>query len=135
MGNKFEYKKLKRKLQKLSRDYFKPVRKYLNQAGKTISSAAKANFKGTGISKELAKGISHKVWKTGTGVYIGLKKDFRLTFFEKGTKERYHKDKHYTGQIQPYFFFKSAVDNSLEAAQKIIQDGVNEQINELNKDN
>lgn len=90
MGTRFDLRKLQRKLNKLSRDYFKPVRKYLNQAGKLIANATKANFRGTGISKELEKGISYKVWKTGTGVYIGLKKDFRLNFFEKGTKERYH---------------------------------------------
>lgn len=85
-----------------------------------ITKAAKANFRGTGVSRELEKGISYKVWKTGTGVYVGLKKDYRLNFFEKGTKERYHKDKHYTGKIQPYFFFKGAVDANLEAAEKII---------------
>lgn len=76
-------------------------------------SVHKINTKHTTKSGEtysLSRGIKSTVKKDGLQAKVHIMGDFRLKFFEMGTKPRYlrRKKKAYRGKITPYkFFYKS----------------------------
>lgn len=115
------------------------LKKALEKAGKLIANETTSNFVATGVSNSLAKGIGYKLLRKGLGVYVGLLGDFRLRFFEGGTKKRFAKyivkkankkmglnagqrARRYTGQIKAHYFFKKAMTSKYpEAADRIIK--------------
>lgn len=89
------------------------LRDALNYTGKIIADQTRSNFKATGIKQSISKGIGHKVWRKGWGVYAGLKGNYKLYFFEGGTKSRFTKDNYNRGRIQAYWFLRSAIKSKL----------------------
>lgn len=103
----------------------KQLKNGLRSAGNLIARKTKQNFKAKNLPKSLLKGISAKVWKSKKfGVYVGLKKDYRLAFFEVGTKDRKTKKGYNRGKIAPNYFFKDAVNSEYNKAVEIIQKSV-----------
>lgn len=100
------------------------IKRALVYAGRLISERTKKNFKATGIGQSLAKGIGYRLWRKDLGVYAGLRGEYRLNFFEVGTKPRYVKKGYYRGKIKPFRFFRSAVDSELNKGVRYIQKAI-----------
>lgn len=103
----------------------------------TLSNLAASNFN----SDSMRKGVTVKGDKAYTESKVSIMGDYRLKWFEKGTKERYTKgakvlgvDKNstryalkrsgkprYTGRIQANYFFRSARENEGAITEAITQ--------------
>ena len=85
----------------------KETRKQLKKViGKAISHRNKWN------NKTLGSGIRVKVNKEGTDAKVHLMGDFRLKFFETGTKKRkLKKNGANRGKIKSSYFFRTAKEN------------------------
>lgn len=65
-------------------------------------------------SSSMQKGIKLKADKVYNEVSVNIMGDYRLKWFEKGTKPRKTKNKSYRGQIKPLYFFKRARQSNIE---------------------
>lgn len=112
---------------------------------KKMGSAATST---TSHKKRMIDGIGITPQKTEQSVIISIMREFRLKFFEMGTKERYRKVKTvnsqgkvfvkrgekggYTGTIKGLHFFKEARENTSPIEEAIIRT-MEEEINKLIK--
>ena len=105
-----------------SRQQKRSYRNALRKAANILSKEARRQLKreiGSAINhrnnwnnKTLGSGIKVKVKKDGTEAKVHIMGDFRLKFFEKGTKKRYlRKSKSYRGKMKALYFFKNAKRN------------------------
>lgn len=102
----------------------------LKEGGKVLLNRTKSNLRATPINSDnLTKGIKMKIDKAYGEVIVHIMGDYRLKFFEKGTKLRKTKKGAIRGLIKPHYFFKNARDSESE-----ITDAVHNSItNALNK--
>lgn len=136
MFSEFDAKKRKRV-------YRQATSKALNIVKKqTITNLKKVTSK---IDKKdkwgntLRKGITTKVYRDNKSGVIHILKNFKLKFFELGTKERYNiakgsrrtgklKKKRYTGRIQSYKFFTNAINSKrtevFSSIDKLLSDSI-----------
>ncbi|MCQ2978734.1 MAG: hypothetical protein MJ245_02950 [Clostridia bacterium] len=118
----------------------------LKKASNIVVKEAKKELKGGGIKKlntvhttktgktySLLKGIKGLVWKSGEGATISILGDFRLKFFELGTKLRKTKRGWNRGYIKAIHFFSRA----RQSKEKEVFDNINkllsEEINKISK--
>lgn len=96
-----------------------------NLKGIIKSSITKKSAK---TGKSLSSGVKMSIDRAATQSSIHIMGDFRLKFFEKGTKIRKTKKGYNRGQIQPKYFFKSAITTTEEeifsSMDKIISESI-----------
>jgi hypothetical protein len=74
----------------------------------------------TKYNSSLRKGVKYSIGKDNQSAKVHIMNDFRLKFFELGTQERYNKKikgkplkkERYVGKIRPYYFFKTAKEQT-----------------------
>jgi hypothetical protein len=98
----------------------KVIMKALQDTGKDLvertkdnlrkSMGAKSSSKGK-HKKSLIEGVRMKTDKIYDSVTIDILGEYRLKWFEKGTKARYTKKKQYRGQLKPLYFFQNAISD------------------------
>lgn len=74
--------------------------------------------------KPFYEGVKMTVDKAYNEVIVGIMSDFRMRFFEKGTKERVTKKGHRRGRIEPKWFFRDARSSTTDE----IEDTMNRSI-------
>lgn len=91
----------------------------------------------------LRKGIVTNVYRDNKSGVIHIMKNFKLKFFELGTKDRYNiakgsrktgklKKKRYTGKIPAYHFFTNAVNSKKTEAYRNMEQLIIESIQKIN---
>jgi hypothetical protein len=93
----------------------KIIYKALVAGGKELYKGTKNNLrrKMGETSNSLMKGVRYKAKKSNMLVQVDILGDYRLKWFEKGTKDRYTRRKHaYRGRIKALSFFKQAREDS-----------------------
>lgn len=95
--------------------------------------------------KQFYEGVSVKGDKAYIEASVSIMNDYRMKFFEKGTKDRQTKGRkvtgyidahhlkregkgHYTGKITATYFFRSARDNSQSQVEQAMTDSLNKSI-------
>jgi hypothetical protein len=61
--------------------------------------------------KSLIEGVRMKTDKVYDSVTIDILGEYRLKWFEKGTKDRYTKKRWYRGRIKPLYFFQNTISD------------------------
>lgn len=118
---------------KASNILVKETRKELKTVVRKINT--KHTYK-NGKTESLSKGIKAKVYKDATGANVHILGDYRLKFFEIGTKPRYVKKRKgkplkkrgYRGSIKASHFFRKAQTNTEDAVFKSIDKNLSEAI-------
>lgn len=82
--------------------------------------------------KSLASGIKYKINKDATEGKAHILGDFRLKFFELGTKERYRKRGGKTGTIKASYFFRTARQNKEALISSSMNNIISESIKRVN---
>lgn len=82
--------------------------------------------------KSLASGIKYKINKDATEGKAHILGDFRLKFFELGTKERYRKNGGKTGTIKASYFFRTARQNKEALISSSMNNIISESIKRVN---
>ena len=82
--------------------------------------------------KSLASGIKYKINKDATEGKVHILGDFRLKFFELGTKERYRKRGGKTGSIKASYFFRIARQNNEAVISSSMNNIIAESIRRVN---
>lgn len=105
----------------------------LKEGGKVLLNRTKSNLRATPInSGNLTKGIKMKTDKAYGEVIVHIMGDYRLKFFEKGTKLRKTKKGAIRGLIKPYYFFKNARDSESEITDAV-HNSITNALNKINK--
>lgn len=111
----------------------------------TLGEAASHNSPYLKGGKPFYEGVSVKGDKAYIEASVSIMNDYRMKFFEKGTKDRQTKGHkvtgyidahhlkregkgHYTGKITATNFFRSARDNSQTQVEKAMMDSLNKSI-------
>lgn len=114
-----------------------------------LASKVRSNTPNRWNGKTMAQGVTVKADKGISEVMVSIMGDFRLKFFENGTKERYtkpqknnylasHKLKkgsekgRYTGAIKATHFFRQARENE-EPIDEAIKNSLDKQLNDLDR--
>lgn len=82
--------------------------------------------------KSLASGIKYRINKEATEGKAHILGDFRLKFFELGTKERYRKRGGKTGTIKASYFFRTARQNKESEISSSMNNIISESIKRVN---
>lgn len=82
--------------------------------------------------KSLASGIKYRINKEATEDKAHILGDFRLKFFELGTKERYRKRGGKTGSIKASYFFRIARQNNEAVISSSMNNIISESIKRVN---
>lgn len=82
--------------------------------------------------KSLASGIKYRINKEATEGKAHILGDFRLKFFELGTKERYRKRGGKTGSIKASYFFRIARQNNEAVISSSMNNIISESIKRVN---
>lgn len=132
---------------KVNRTYKQATSKALNVLKKeTLSNLRKVTRKVSQKDKwgmTLSKGVVTKVYRNNKSGVIHIMKNFKLKFFELGTKDRYNiakgsrktgklKKKRYTGKIPAYHFFTNAVNSKKTEVYRSMEQLISESINRIN---
>jgi hypothetical protein len=115
------------------------IMKALKETGKSLvdqtkdnlrkSMGAKATSKGK-HKKALVEGVRMKIDKVYDSVTVDILGEYRLKWFEKGTKKaRYTKKKQYRGVLEPLYFFQKAISDE----GRIIEDIKENVLNQIRK--
>ena len=114
-----------------------------------LESKVRSNTPNRWNGKTMAQGVNLKADKGISEVMVSIMGDFRLKFFENGTKERYTKPQknnylashtlkkgsekgRYTGAIKTIHFFRSARENE-EPIDEAIKRSLDKQLNDLDR--
>ena len=125
----------------------KAHRSALQKAARIIISEAKRNFKTVvktpnskrKTGKTLSSGIKYKVNRNATESKIHIMGDFRLKYFEKGTKSRKwkrtnkKKEEVKTGSITGVYFFKRARTSKESEVSNSMNDIISQSIKRVNE--
>lgn len=82
--------------------------------------------------RSLASGIKYRINKEATEGKAHILGDFRLKFFELGTKERYRKRGGKTGTIKASYFFRTARQNKESEISSSMNNIISESIKRVN---
>lgn len=82
--------------------------------------------------RSLASGIKYRINKEATEGKAHILGDFRLKFFELGTKERYRKNGGKTGTIKASYFFRTARQNKEALISSSMNNIISESIKRVN---
>ena len=82
--------------------------------------------------RSLASGIKYRINKEATEGKAHILGDFRLKFFELGTKERYRKRGGKTGSIKASYFFRIARQNNEAVISSSMNNIISESIKRVN---
>ena len=82
------------------------------------------------LGKPITQGVKLTTEKSYNEVKVHIMGDFRLKFFEKGTKERLTKKGASRGSIRPLYFFRTARQNESEIDSAIFR-SLDEQLNKI----
>ena len=82
------------------------------------------------LGKPITQGVKLTTEKAYNEVKVHIMGDFRLKFFEKGTKERLTKKGASRGSIKPSYFFRTARQNESEIDSAIFR-SLDEQLNKI----
>ena len=82
------------------------------------------------LGKPITQGVKLTTEKAYNEVKVHIMGDFRLKFFEKGTKERLTKKGASRGSIKPLYFFRTARQNESEIDSAIFR-SLDEQLNKI----
>lgn len=111
----------------------------IKKGAKKLQSDTKAQLRsrlGTGATsarkwRSMESGIKLRTEKDYCEATVHIMGDFRLKFFEKGTKVRMtRKTKANRGAIRPLYFFRSAQQSDIEG---LISQSITEQLNKIQK--
>lgn len=114
--------------------------KFLNKAllegAKILQTATKQKLISTGVeSRSLQRGIKIKKDNSYQEISVHIMGDFRLKFFENGTKERMtKKTKRYTGRITSRKFFYNARQSSEEEINNAVIQSLDESFKKLDRE-
>ena len=110
-----------------------------------LASKVRSNTPNKWNGKTMAQGVTVKADKGISEVMVSIMGDFRLKFFENGTKERYTlgrknnylashtlKKGRYTGAIKATHFFRQARENE-EPIDQAIKNSLDKQLKDLDK--
>lgn len=110
-----------------------------------LASKVRSNTPNKWNGKTMAQGVTVKADKGISEVMVSIMGDFRLKFFESGTKERYTKPQknnylashalkkgRYTGAIKATHFFRQARENE-EPIDEAIKNSLDKQLKDLDK--
>lgn len=78
--------------------------------------------------KSLQDGIKASVAQDAESAKVHIMGDFRLKWFELGTKERYTKKGYYRGRMQPTYFFKKAKESTESEISETLQENLRQSI-------
>lgn len=122
----------------------KSARILVNRAKKNLQDeTGKAKSKNTNIKnrwhfkksksgkitfQSLQDGIKMKVDSNAESAKVHIMGDFRLKWFELGTKERYTKKKRYRGSMKATYFFKKAKESTETEIQNTLQENLRQSI-------
>lgn len=115
-----------------------------------LATRVRSNTPNRWNGKTMASGVRLKADKGISEVMVSIMGDFRLKFFENGTKERYTKPQknnylashtlkkgsekgRYTGAIKATNFFRQARENSEVAIDEAIKNSLDKQLKDLDK--
>ena len=82
------------------------------------------------LGKPITQGVKLTAEKAYNEVMVHIMGDYRLKFFEKGTKERLTKKGASRGSIRPLYFFRTARQNESEIDSAIFR-SLDEQLNKI----
>ena len=111
----------------------------IKKSAKKLQSDTKAQLKsrlGAGATSarkwgDMTSGIKLRAEKDYCEATVHIMGDFRLKFFEKGTKLRMtRKTKANRGAIRPLYFFRTAQQSDIEG---LINQSITEQLNKIQK--
>ena len=88
-----------------------------------------ANSRGK-LGKPITQGVKLTTEKAYNEVKVHIMGDYRLKWFEKGTKERLTKKGASRGSIKPLYFFRTARQNESEIDSAIFR-SLDEQLNKI----
>ena len=122
------------------KEQIKTYKSALRKSSNVIAKEAKKNLKSSlgksashnGKYGRMNKGIKVRVAKSGKSSKIHIMGDFRLKWFEMGTKERIRKKGGSTGKISPLYFFKKANDSKKKEAENLLIKNLEEAIIKIN---
>jgi len=101
----------------------------MRESAKIILQEAKSRFKtkAKGKSKTgykyINKSFTTEPMKSTFGLRVGIK-NYKMRWIEWGTADRYYKNKHYTGKLEPTNFFYGAVKAKQEEASKYVSEAI-----------
>lgn len=115
--------------------------KAVKAGGEALKQNTLQNLRSSFSSSTMEKGVTVKGDKAYTEATVSIMGDYRLRWFEKGTKARYTKGAkitgvdenstryalkrsgkpRYTGSIQPHYFFRKARENESAITEAITQ--------------
>ena len=112
----------------------KNLRGVTNRSRTTNSVTSKGTKRGS-----LESGITNKVWKSQQGLTVTILGDYRLKWFQDGTKERITKtgkNKRYqkpksTGAMKASKFFTNAIENKKDDAVKEVEKAFIKNVNKI----
>lgn len=105
----------------------------LKAGSKVLYDMTKSNLIATSINSiNLTKGIKMKTDKAYSEVMVHIMGDYRLKWFEKGTKLRKTKKGAIRGLIKPHYFFKRSRDSESEITDAIYN-SINNALNKIDK--
>ena len=108
----------------------KKVHRYYNTINNLkVALGTGANSSGK-LGKPITQGVKLTTEKAYNEVKVHIMGDFRLKFFEKGTKERLTKKGASRGSIKPLYFFRTARQNESEIDSAIFR-SLDEQLNKI----
>jgi hypothetical protein len=105
--------------------------KALKKGAQELQSLTKRNLRKTHINYDnsMLKGIRLKVDKSYNEVRVDILGDYRLKWFEKGTKDRRTRKGFFRGRIKANYFFKDA--RSSKSVVNVIMDSLDKEFKKL----
>ena len=129
LSSKKQTKVYKQALTKATNILVKETRNELKKGVKNINTVHTSSSG----KYSLSRGIQRKVWKNGEGATVTILGDYRLKFFENGTKIRKTRKGYNRGTIKAQHFFDRAKQNKAKDIQKQLNDLITNSINKIAK--